>query len=305
MLRPDTFALTALLAFLTSFGPLSVDLYLPSMPAIAAALAAPPAHVQLTISLYLIGFAIGAYDPDYPVVIDPILVYSTYLAGNDFETGMGIAIDPTGNAYVAGWSGSADFPATTGAFQTTQAPSRQGDAFVTKLNPAGTAIIYSTYLGGSGNGHLEGEGGGGIAVDASGSAYVTGYTTSSDFPTANALQPPILHRRRSRSIRTDLIRAEVLVPNDVLAEGGDERPVRGTVLGRNPYGKRRRALAHETRFARSVSGQDGLSKNELRLSSADQFDIDLGEEFRVEQGAMLAAARIVDRVAGAKIIQSV
>jgi MFS transporter, DHA1 family, multidrug resistance protein len=59
MLRPDTCALTALLAFLTSFGPLSVDLYLPSMPAIAAALAAPPAHVQLTISLYLIGFAIG------------------------------------------------------------------------------------------------------------------------------------------------------------------------------------------------------------------------------------------------------
>src|SRR5262245_36306056 len=59
MLRPDTFALTALLAFLSSFGPLSVDLYLPSMPAIAAALAAPPAHVQLTISLYLIGFAIG------------------------------------------------------------------------------------------------------------------------------------------------------------------------------------------------------------------------------------------------------
>jgi MFS transporter, DHA1 family, multidrug resistance protein len=59
MLRPDTFALTALLAFLTSFGPLSVDLYLPSMPALAAALAAPPSHVQLTISLYLIGFAIG------------------------------------------------------------------------------------------------------------------------------------------------------------------------------------------------------------------------------------------------------
>ena len=59
MLRPDTFALTALLAFLTSFGPMSVDLYLPSMPAIAAALATPPAHVQLTISLYLVGFAIG------------------------------------------------------------------------------------------------------------------------------------------------------------------------------------------------------------------------------------------------------
>jgi MFS transporter, DHA1 family, multidrug resistance protein len=83
MLRPDTFALTALLAFLTSFGPLSVDLYLPSMPAIAYALAAPPAHVQLTISLYLIGFAIGqvVYGPlsdrvgRKPIVIMSFVLY--------------------------------------------------------------------------------------------------------------------------------------------------------------------------------------------------------------------------------------
>ena len=89
MLRPDTFPLTALLAFLTSFGPLSVDLYLPSMPAIAAALAAPPAHVQLTISLYLVGFAIGqiVYGP----VSDrlgrkPIIVISFVLAGLDRQS---------------------------------------------------------------------------------------------------------------------------------------------------------------------------------------------------------------------------
>src|SRR5262249_20058069 len=86
MLRPDTFALTALLAFLTSFGPLSVDLYLPSMPAIAEALAAPPAHVQLTISLYLVGFAIGqiVYGPlSDRVGRKPIIVVSFTLYCGD------------------------------------------------------------------------------------------------------------------------------------------------------------------------------------------------------------------------------
>jgi MFS transporter, DHA1 family, multidrug resistance protein len=83
-LRPDTFALTALLAFLTSFGPLSIDLYVPSMPAIATALAAPPAHVQLTISLYLIGFAIGQiiYGPlSDRIGRKPIIIISFALYG--------------------------------------------------------------------------------------------------------------------------------------------------------------------------------------------------------------------------------
>src|SRR5205807_10510131 len=91
--------------------------------------------------------------------------------------GFGIAVDSSGNAYVTGDTFSTNFPTTAGAFQT--ALSGGYDAFVTKLNPTGSApLVYSTYLGGSG-----GEIGSGIAVDASGNAYVTGFTSSTDFPT--------------------------------------------------------------------------------------------------------------------------
>ncbi|MCC5468329.1 SBBP repeat-containing protein [Pelosinus baikalensis] len=125
------------------------------------------------------GFTVGAgYDPRYPLVIDPGLVYSTYLGGdNNYDEGFGIVIDTSGNAYVTGLTESTDFPTTPGAFQT----SLKGfaDAFVTKLNPAGSALVYSTYLGGDNN-FDEGLG---IAVDTSGNAYVTGLTESTDFPT--------------------------------------------------------------------------------------------------------------------------
>src|SRR5262249_31663390 len=111
------------------------------------------------------------------------IVYSTYLGGNDQEFGRGIAVDSAGNAYVTGLTASNTFP-TANAFQPNHAGGSNADAFVTKLNPAGAALVYSTYLGGSGI-----ESGDGIAVDASGNAYAVGETSSPDFPTANALQP--------------------------------------------------------------------------------------------------------------------
>jgi hypothetical protein len=104
------------------------------------------------------------------------LIYSTYLGGNGGANGNGIALDSSGNAYVTGSAGS-NFPTTPGAFQTCE----PGGVFVTELNPTGTALIYSTYLGGS-NGQSAGFG---IAVDDSGNAYVTGFTTSTDFPTTD------------------------------------------------------------------------------------------------------------------------
>jgi Beta-propeller repeat len=112
------------------------------------------------------------------------LVYSTYLGGSGsfYDYGTGIAVDAGGNAYVTGNAGSTDFPTTAGAFQTTLAGA--GKAFVTKLNPAGSALVYSTYLGGNG-----GESGGGIAIDTAGNAYVAGTTQSANFPTtAGAFQ---------------------------------------------------------------------------------------------------------------------
>ena len=104
------------------------------------------------------------------------LVYSTYLGGAFNDIGYGIAVDGSGDAYVTGTTSSTDFPTTVGAKQT--ASGGNSDAFVTKLNPTGTALAYSTYLGGTG-----GETGYGIAVDTAGSAYVTGFTGSTDFPT--------------------------------------------------------------------------------------------------------------------------
>jgi len=111
------------------------------------------------------------------------LVYSTYLGGSGADLGFGIAVDSSGCAYVSGCTMSADFP-TLDPYQSDQ-PDQ--DVFVTKLSSDGNALVYSTYLGGSGRDGSQDEGNG-IAVDQAGNAYVTGYTYSSDFPTANPYQ---------------------------------------------------------------------------------------------------------------------
>ena len=119
------------------------------------------------------------------------LVYSTYLGGVIFDEGSGIAVDAAGNAYVTGNTWSADFP-TLAAFQPNPAGVGDSDAFVTKLNATGTALVYSSYLGGTAASEdgLEGEDTGiRIVADSSGNAYVTGLTRSPDFPVINAHQP--------------------------------------------------------------------------------------------------------------------
>ncbi len=121
-----------------------------------------------------ISFHIADYDPSKPLVIDPVLSYSTYLGGNNNESARGIAVDATGNVYIAGFSDAANFP-TANPFQSSNGGDY--DVFVTKLNPAGSALIYSTYIGGNNF-----DGATGLAVDASGNAYVTGDVESSNYP---------------------------------------------------------------------------------------------------------------------------
>ena len=126
-----------------------------------------------------VGFALARYDRQKPLIIDPQLVYSTYLGGNGPDSGYGIAVDSSGAVYITGDTSSSTFPIVS-SLKTTNAST---DAYVTKISSSGTSLVFSTYLGGGGNDH-----GFAIAVDSSGSAYVTGDTSSTNFPVQSGFQ---------------------------------------------------------------------------------------------------------------------
>lgn len=133
-----------------------------------------------------VGFAVGRYDRTRPLIIDPVIVYSSFLGGSGADSASGIAVDGAGNAYVTGMTRSVTLPGISGS--SIQATNGGGldDAFVMKINAAGTAIVYSTFLGGNGL-----DEGAGIAVDGAGNAYIAGATLSTSFPgvTAGSIQP--------------------------------------------------------------------------------------------------------------------
>jgi hypothetical protein len=133
------------------------------------------------------------------------LLYSTWLGGPGLSEGRGIAVDGSGNAYVTGGAGPG-FPTTSNAFQAANPKANNGrNAFVTKLNTDGSALVYSTYLGGS-NAPLSsgGEQGNSVTVDANGNAYVTGYATSTDFPTSTTAFQPANHSPQTNAFVTRL-----------------------------------------------------------------------------------------------------
>jgi len=135
-----------------------------------------------------VSISIGKYDHSQPLVIDPTLVYSSYLGGSGDDSGSSIATDSSGNLYIAGTTASTNFPTHAPAF----ASSNKGltDIFVTKIDPTGSTVIYSTYIGGSGV-----DRGDGVAVDTNGNAYVVGRVdpTSADFPTTAGSFGPTYH----------------------------------------------------------------------------------------------------------------
>ena len=129
-----------------------------------------------------VGFDVGPYDKDLPLVIDPVFIYSTFLGGTGDDTGRGIEVDAQGNAYLTGSTFAADFPLASPIQPTRDSAN---DAFVTKLNSSGSGLVYSTYLGGNGS-----DVGNAITVDSQGNAYVVGFTASGSFPgTLGTIQP--------------------------------------------------------------------------------------------------------------------
>jgi hypothetical protein len=130
-----------------------------------------------------IGFALATYDRSIPLVIDPVITYSTYLGGSGDDFPIWSDIDPAGNFYVTGSTTSADFPTARKAFQPTFGG--EEDAFVTKLNRSGSRVVWSTYLGGD-----AADAALGLDVDRRGNVVVTGRTSSTGFPTTpGAFQP--------------------------------------------------------------------------------------------------------------------
>ncbi len=131
-------------------------------------------------SRYTYSFKLASYDKNHPIVIDPVLVYSTYLGGSAFDLGLGLSVDSTGSVYVSGGTESIDFPVLN-PIQGTNAG--LSDAFVAKIDPTGTSLVYSTFLGGAGSDQAMD-----LYVDATGAVYLTGSTLSADFPTVSPIQ---------------------------------------------------------------------------------------------------------------------
>ena len=133
-----------------------------------------------------VAFHVGKYNPGLPLVIDPILSYSTYLGGSGIDGANAIAVATDGTAFIAGGTSSADFPTAHSLQPSTGGPRDfPQDAFVSKISADGSALLYSTYLGGT-----EQDQANGIAVDTFGNAYVVGTTISPDYPgTAGAWDP--------------------------------------------------------------------------------------------------------------------
>ncbi|WKZ17207.1 MAG: SBBP repeat-containing protein [Candidatus Jettenia caeni] len=139
---------------------------------------------------FIYAFQVASYDKRYPLVIDPVLEYSTYLGGSGFDSGRGIAVDTAGNVYVTGSTYSFDFP-TVNALDGHLSGS--SDLFVTKMNAAGTSLIFSTYFGGGSDYYFyDGDNVSGIAVDTVGNVYITGRTRLYDFPLVNAFDASCL-----------------------------------------------------------------------------------------------------------------
>ncbi len=158
-----------------------------------------------------VGFDVGDYDATLPLVIDPVISYSTYIGGTAQSAITALAVDASGDLYAAGWTEAIDFPVSNAI----QAVSHGGvDAFVFKLNPTGSTLLLATYIGGRGDDRASG-----IAVDASGQIYLTGSTASTNFPLASAVRSALGGPRDAFALKLNAI-GNLLVYSTYLGGSG-------------------------------------------------------------------------------------
>jgi hypothetical protein len=149
---------------------------------------------------------VGHYDPHRPLVIDPVIVWSTLLGGDKYDYISAVAVDPQGNVYVAGETNSANFPGTPPAGMA--AGTRRPEAYVSKINPAGTAVLFTAYFAARA---FYSAGAAAIALDSAGNIYVTGNTGSDDFPvTSNAAQTRLAGNSDAYLLKLDPSGARIL-----------------------------------------------------------------------------------------------
>ncbi len=220
------------------------------------------------------------------------LVYSTYLGGNDIDVGYGIAVDRTGAAYVTGATFSLNFPATNGVAQVRLRAN--SDVFVTKLNPQGNQLVYSTYFGGLGD-----ETGIGIVLDSAGTVYVTGWTDSADFrTTGGAIQAAKVSAREAFLLRLDQTAANVLYATYL---GGNGDDIAGAIAFDNQGNILIAGRSDSTSFPTANAyqgtnrglGDAFLAKIDPVAGSPAALTVDSGNDQKGAVGKTLAGALVV------------
>ncbi len=213
------------------------------------------------LGLRRVGLKLGEFDRHRALVVDPVLAFSTYHGGDYQDFASAVACDPSGNVYVAGYTSSNQFPTTAGAFQTTHRNFRT-DGFVSKFDPTGATLLYSTYLGGTSTSGATVVYG--LAVDSAGNAFLTGNTKCDSFPLVNAYQSTF--RSDSQAFVSKLNPAgSALVYSTYLGGTGSSQLWTGHRIG--PWWKRLCGRLHQLRGL----PHRGPSPGRLRRRKHDGF----------------------------------
>lgn len=205
-----------------------------------------------------VGFAVGAYDRDRPLLIDPTITYSTFFGGSGSEQANAVAIDSSGNAYITGFTTSLSLPGGPAC----AVPPCDRNAFVSRLNPAGTAVLYTTYISGTNVDEAKS-----IAVDGSFNAYITGTTSSTNFPTLAPFQAANAGAGGQDAFVTKLGPSGALAYSTYLGGGGDD-------VGRGIAVSGGKIVVAGTTISADYPLQPALSTALLGLSDAFVTELD-------------------------------